>query len=443
MSKSTARCGEASQDGAQPWKAEAEGISPKTDVPLYGMRRIDPDYPWSYPDYVYPATHASSASAATPGSFRSSASVASGEAAGTGFIYSAITAQPNPIDLLAKELRKANREAYKRHTYVEGSYIGVVGRDHICSLKDPSLQNVNNSKPPFIPPHQEPQSPDPYIGVYVASTPMDTVVKIKRNAFRSPRQKAHPKEIESVTQVIDGVEQTRLVPPREKITEFSPKSRTRMKFASRSVSREMEVMLTLTYPGEFPTDGRKVKRDLRVFREALRRRYPDIGAFWFLEFQERGAPHFHAFLNGPVPKDWVATTWYRIVGSDDPRHLRAGTRIEKVRKKYALSLYATKYACKAGQKEVPADYSNVGRFWGFFGNRRVEGALQRFRANIETIYVGTIFGATALLRRLRKLEKSHGFRSRYKGWRGGLAISDCWSGGISWGCNLHLASYGL
>ncbi|MDX9988871.1 hypothetical protein [Thiothrix unzii] len=165
---------------------------------------------------------------------------------------------------------------------------------------------------------------------------------------------------------------------RGKITKLSRASVKRMKLTARNVpDGSFEAFLTLTYPQDFPTDGLKVKRDLSAMRKWLKRRR--IGGFWFLEFQKRGAPHYHLFLSnyplGGVKA--VSKAWFKIVGSDDPKHLdwhlgKLSGRpcLEKMRKPHAASFYATKYAAKQEQKDVPEGYSNVGRFWGTFGSMR-------------------------------------------------------------------------
>ncbi|WP_462273673.1 rolling circle replication-associated protein [Methanohalophilus sp.] len=127
-------------------------------------------------------------------------------------------------------------------------------------------------------------------------------------------------------------------------------------------------MITLTYPGQYTSDGATVKGHLRAFLQALRRVNNDVSYLWFLEFQKRGAPHFHVLTRGiqitKERKEWVSKRWYAIVGSKDERHLRAGTRTESVRKKDGAKRYAVKYAYKMKQKRVPEGYRNVGRFWG-------------------------------------------------------------------------------
>jgi hypothetical protein len=100
---------------------------------------------------------------------------------------------------------------------------------------------------------------------------------------------------------------------------------------------------------------------------------------WFLEFQARGAPHFHCYLSGyPVGGvKAVSQAWFSIVGSGDEKHLawhegKLSGRpcLEWFRVPHAASAYATKYATKQEQKDVPQEYQNVGRFWGCWGKSR-------------------------------------------------------------------------
>jgi hypothetical protein len=149
------------------------------------------------------------------------------------------------------------------------------------------------------------------------------------------------------------------------INMLSTAAKRRMMFTFRNCE-DLKVMLTLTYPREFPMDGRLVKRHWHNMRTWLVRE--GIKGCWFLEFQKRGAPHFHVFLNGRVDKMRVAQRWYEIVGSEDLNHRLAGTRIELLREQHAASAYAAKYASKIEQKEPPEGFTDVGRFWGTFGD---------------------------------------------------------------------------
>lgn len=163
---------------------------------------------------------------------------------------------------------------------------------------------------------------------------------------------------------------------RGKITRFSRQSVDRLKLHVRNLPElSVKAFLTLTYPESYPTAGGRVKRDLKVMQQWLKRR--GLGGVWFLEFQRRGAPHYHMFLNGwPAGGvDAVAHAWDKIVASGDPKHLAwhmgalsGRPCLELMRNPHAASAYATKYATKLEQKDVPSDYHQVGRFWGAFGS---------------------------------------------------------------------------
>lgn len=155
-------------------------------------------------------------------------------------------------------------------------------------------------------------------------------------------------------------------------------------------------MVTLTYPGDWQRwapDGATVKRHLRAFRQAWTRKLgAPIGA-WKLEFQRRGAPHFHLYLLCPVGKvdglpfhKWVSATWARIVGAtgeDRARHELAGTGVDfglasRCSDPQRLAVYFSKHnapgrSSKEYQHCVPASWSEPGRgpgrFWGYWSLR--------------------------------------------------------------------------
>lgn len=166
---------------------------------------------------------------------------------------------------------------------------------------------------------------------------------------------------------------------RNDITHFSKSSGARMRKYLRETLCDYSGMLTLTYPFYYPHDGKAVKEHLRKFLQEVRREHRrtfgeasaiGFSAFWFLEFQERGAPHFHIFTTWNPSKEWVSKKWFDICNTEDERHLRAGTRTEVLRGgRGATMAYASKYAAKSAQKTVPAGFENVGRFWGVSGRR--------------------------------------------------------------------------
>jgi hypothetical protein len=134
-------------------------------------------------------------------------------------------------------------------------------------------------------------------------------------------------------------------------------------------------MTTLTYPAEFSHCGQDAKRHLQRFLKWSYRNCGITAYLWALEFQKRGAPHFHIFtFEGCLvrSKKAVSAEWFEIVGSSDEKHLLAGTRVERLRKPDAAGRYAAKYASKPWQKRVPENYWNVGRFWGHSRNVKPE-----------------------------------------------------------------------
>ena len=163
------------------------------------------------------------------------------------------------------------------------------------------------------------------------------------------------------------------------VTALSRQAMSRMKLHFRNAPEAAhKAILTLTYPSQYTTEGKEVKRHLDLMKRWLKRNGVKAGS-WFLEFQARGAPHFHCYLSdypsGGVKA--VSQAWFNIVGSGDEKHLawhegRLSGRpcLEWFRVPHAASAYATKYATKQEQKDVPAEYQNVGRFWGCWGASR-------------------------------------------------------------------------
>lgn len=173
---------------------------------------------------------------------------------------------------------------------------------------------------------------------------------------------------------------------RGKVREFSARSRRRLAEVAHDLGElhAPDWMVTLTMPGEWQSvcpDGRVFKRHVLAWRRRLDRwlrrgGFDSWSGLWFLEFQERGAPHLHVILWGPGLCDlgarafaeWVSASWAAVVGHRDPvereKHLRAGTRVELMRRPHFG--YAVKYARKLEQKRVPDGFRDVGRFWGLW-----------------------------------------------------------------------------
>ena len=117
---------------------------------------------------------------------------------------------------------------------------------------------------------------------------------------------------------------------RSAVKEFTYNSRRRLMRKIAGLLRDvLPLFVTLTYPEIYPTDSKIYKEHLRRFGIYLRRRYPRAAFIWRLEFQKRGAPHYHLLVYN-VPRTgkelrafraWLSLTWYHLVDSGDEKHL--------------------------------------------------------------------------------------------------------------------------
>ena len=159
---------------------------------------------------------------------------------------------------------------------------------------------------------------------------------------------------------------------RGEITKWSRKSQMRFKVALAKLKQEEMkngLECTLTYPKEFPDadEHKTYKRHLARLNQILARR--GFSGAWKLEFQSRGAPHYHLIL---LPKEKlkglkefrkeIAEHWYRIVGSNDEKHLRAGTEVSPIESSTGIIGYMASYMAKEDQT-LPNNFT--GRYWGF------------------------------------------------------------------------------
>lgn len=164
-------------------------------------------------------------------------------------------------------------------------------------------------------------------------------------------------------------------PVREKgdITSFSRASRRSLiqKILKLERSRlSAGSFVTLTYHDDWTLEREDLQADLNAFLQALRREYPDAVYLWRLEFQKRGAPHFHLIIwnphgCGPIPLDelsvWVRTTWTRIAAQDSTAHRTWGTDTARIESWREAMSYVSKYVAANGD-EGEVEYA--GRRWG-------------------------------------------------------------------------------
>jgi hypothetical protein len=234
---------------------------------------------------------------------------------------------------------------------------------------------------------------------------------------------------------------------RGQIREFSRKSRKRLGDLAADLGElyDSRHMVTLTYPGDWATvapDGTSVKLHLEAFKKRLARYFGDLGvgrwsALWFLEFQKRGAPHFHLLTWGNdlrfVPlqpfQEWIKQAWAEVVGHPNAHqfelHRRRGAGVERMRTGHFG--YALKYATKMEQKRVPDSFSNVGRFWGIWNSGRPAPAV--FSEQVSIIHLEKI------CERLVTSSYTESFASRLRMLFDNFAAGGCEFSATVWGKN--------
>lgn len=183
-------------------------------------------------------------------------------------------------------------------------------------------------------------------------------------------------------------------PRRGAITGFSGAARKRlielMASLNRQRLRRLPLFVTLTYPAKWPDEPQVWKRHLDTWLKRLEREYTGLSVIWKLEFQSRGAPHYHLLVFGArwISPQWLSRSWYEVVDSGDINHLMAGTKVEFIRSWRGVMFYASKYLAKKTNEGL---MPGVGRFWG---------VMHRERLPMDLMDLPLTFGQFFRLRRL-------------------------------------------
>lgn len=191
---------------------------------------------------------------------------------------------------------------------------------------------------------------------------------------------------------------------------FSQKSRGRLLRLTNSIDmgrhRRRPVFLTLTYPEAWPGSPAQCKRHLDSLWKRMCRGWlqtdrhghltrvstDNAAAIWRIEEQERGAPHFHLIIFGlrHIDRYWIGRAWAEVVESGDPKHERAGTRVEYPDYWEKAGSYVAKYIAKqakgppepdqnAGDAEYSwAGFHSLGRAWGVLGRKNLPTDLMEY-----------------------------------------------------------------
>lgn len=197
--------------------------------------------------------------------------------------------------------------------------------------------------------------------------------------------------------------------------------RLRVRLAEVDWSACDSAFVTLTYHEEWGPTWQDWKEDYRRFYKRLGRAWGGVvrGGIWRLEFQRRGAPHYHliVFFRYNISehtlirfRQWVARTWSDLVtASDDTAARRWGTDVRRVynvsgHSRIALMSYMAKYMCKAGRgvDRSTGEIMETGRTWGIWGDIPERVLLEKELTYDELC---------VLMRRVRRLRSD----SRYLG----------------------------
>lgn len=208
-------------------------------------------------------------------------------------------------------------------------------------------------------------------------------------------------------------------PKRSEISEFSEKSRQRLRLSLAKVDQSKcgrPIFGTLTYPAEFPLDQDTFKKHLKIFSQRFLRAFPAAGFHWKLEFQSRGAAHFHPiFWNLGNNKEclgkfrvWLAWNWFEVVASGNQKHLLAGTSADLINSQFGIMRYVSGYASKSDQTKPGC---KVGRYWGIVGRANIPWAQQKVielsaaQAKLVRRTARRYMQAMNRVRRMRRLER--------------------------------------
>jgi len=155
---------------------------------------------------------------------------------------------------------------------------------------------------------------------------------------------------------------------------ISSKSRYRLiRYLAQITRPDEAVFITLTYRN-FSDDYQVWKEHLHGFHMWLVYHYPDLAGFWRLEFQVRGAPHFHLLLwLGDVTeldsfREDCKRAWCRIIQQRSAANLVYGCTVEPVTDWRKSAFYISVYQAKDNQDR---DDIQTGREWGIWGKERL------------------------------------------------------------------------
>ena len=160
---------------------------------------------------------------------------------------------------------------------------------------------------------------------------------------------------------------------RSSIKEFSRRSRFRLfKILAMMDSKPSEkpLFVSLTYHYGHLNNPKSTKSQLHIFLTRLRQFDPGVQFIWRIEFQIRGAPHYHLIIfpghpirrrNKHIYSIEVSRIWHSIADPRSKKHSEYGCKVVTIRSYREACIYLSKYVAKCHNTEV-----NLveGKHWG-------------------------------------------------------------------------------
>ncbi len=157
---------------------------------------------------------------------------------------------------------------------------------------------------------------------------------------------------------------------RTQIFDFTQSSCRRLLFVCRNSGHLVKSQFLCSFHNSWPLDGKSLKKMLAAWIKRLKRKYgPGFSWLWCLEFQERSAPHIHFYSEiEPTAENalFLADSWLAVSGQTGDQECHAVHRHPANFMTWEMKngqYLAKEYIGKAEQKQVPAAFHNVGRFW--------------------------------------------------------------------------------
>lgn len=157
---------------------------------------------------------------------------------------------------------------------------------------------------------------------------------------------------------------------------FSKQSRTALhRLLERINHPRHPLFVTLTYQ-RYGDDWKKTKKHLANFAKFLLRQDSGLCSVWRLEFQKRGAPHYHLVVwpgdddseRNLLSPDLLAKAWVRITGETSRAALRYSCDVGPVRSIVGSGRYLVGHHLKLEQIR---DDAHTGRYWGIIGRQNL------------------------------------------------------------------------